>query len=82
MDMQTIINLGGTALLASLGYFFKENAAKVSQLEMRNHDLEMRMAQEYVRKDELTNHLTRASKTCSEKSLISSTARWISKNHG
>jgi len=59
MDMQTIINLGGTALLASLGYFFKENADKVNRLEMRNHDLEMRIAQEYVRKDELTNHLTR-----------------------
>jgi len=59
MDMQTIINVGGTALLASLGYFFKENADKVSRLEMRNHDLEMRIAQEYVRKDELTNHLTR-----------------------
>ena len=59
MDMQTIINIGGTALLASFGYFFKENADKVSRLEVRIHDLEMRIAQEYVRKDELTNHLTR-----------------------
>lgn len=59
MDMQTIINVGGTALLASLGYFFKENTDKVNRLESRVHDLEMRIAQEYVRKDELTNHLTR-----------------------
>jgi hypothetical protein len=59
MDMQTIINIGGTALMASLGYFFKANADKVSQLENHIHGFEMRIAQEYVRKDELTNHLTR-----------------------
>jgi uncharacterized coiled-coil protein SlyX len=59
MDMQTIINIGGTALLASFGYFFKENADKVSRLDARIHGFEMRIAQEYVRKDELTNHLTR-----------------------
>lgn len=59
MDMQTIINVGGTALLASLGYFFKENSGKVSRIEGRIHDFEMRIAEQYVRKDELTNHLTR-----------------------
>jgi hypothetical protein len=45
MDMQTIINIGGTALMASLGYFFKANADKVSQLENHIHNFEMRVAQ-------------------------------------
>ena len=57
--MQSLINLGGTALLGVLGYFFRQNADKVSSLDQRIHEFEMRIATDYVRKDELTNHLTR-----------------------
>jgi uncharacterized coiled-coil protein SlyX len=59
MDMQSLINLGGTTILGVLGYFFRQNADKVSMLEERLHDLQMRIATDYVRKDELTSHLTR-----------------------
>ena len=59
MDMQSLINLGGTAILGILGYFFRQNADKVEILERQIHDFQMRVVTDYVRKDELTNHLNR-----------------------
>lgn len=59
MEMQSLINIGGTAAILIFGYFYRQNVDKVSVLENKMHDIQISMATDYVRKDELTSHLTR-----------------------
>ena len=59
MDMQTIFNLGGTAAILTIGYFYRQNVDRVSTIEEKLHFHEMRVATDYMRKDELMAHLNR-----------------------
>ena len=59
MDMQSLINLGGTAALLTIGYFYRQIIEKQDTMENKIHAQEMKMATDYMRRDELMSHLNR-----------------------
>jgi len=59
MDMQTLINVGGTAALLTFGYFYRQIVEKHDALEKHFHAQEIKMATDYMRRDELMSHLNR-----------------------
>jgi len=59
MDMQSLINVGGTATFLAFGYFYRQIIEKQGVLEDRLHAQEMKMATDYMRRDELMSHLNR-----------------------
>ena len=59
MDMQTLINVGGSAALLTICYFYRQIVEKQDVLEDRLHAQEMKMATDYMRRDELMSHLNR-----------------------
>ena len=59
MDMQTLINVGGSAALLTIGYFYRQIVEKQDVLEDRLHAQEMKIATDYMRRDELMSHPNR-----------------------
>jgi outer membrane protein assembly factor BamD (BamD/ComL family) len=59
MDFQTLANIALTAFLTVLGYFYRQTADKLALLEDKIHANEMRVATDYMRRDELMTHLNR-----------------------
>jgi hypothetical protein len=52
MDMQTIINLGGGAILAILGWFARTLWDAIRELQKDLHELEVDLPKSYVSKDD------------------------------
>jgi hypothetical protein len=55
IEMQTIINLGGAALLASIGWFARQVWEATQQLKADLHALEVDIPKTYVSKDDFGN---------------------------
>lgn len=50
MEWQTVINIGGSCLLAMLGWFARELWDIVKQIKQDLQNLEVKIADEYVKK--------------------------------
>lgn len=57
MDWQTIINIGGGSLLATLGWFAREIWDAVKELRRDMHRIERDLPEIYARKDEVRDSL-------------------------
>ncbi len=53
MEWQTVINIGGAALLAALGWFAREIWDAVKELRRDIHRLEKDLPEVYARRDEM-----------------------------
>jgi aspartate aminotransferase-like enzyme len=55
IELQTIINLGGAALLASIGWFARQVWEATQQLKADLHALEVDLPKTYVSKDDFSD---------------------------
>lgn len=55
MDLQTIINLAGGAVLAAIGWFARQIWEAVESLRKDVHQIEVDLPSHYVRRDEFTD---------------------------
>ena len=55
IEMQTIINLSGAALLASIGWFARQVWEATQQLKADLHALEVDLPKTYVSKDDFSD---------------------------
>lgn len=52
MDTQTLINLGGAIIIASMGWLARELWGAVKELRKDLHTIEVALPSNYIRKDE------------------------------